>query len=341
MIKSVIGVPVTPSEDETSPIPRPCLRLPGPIDHHPKEPLTAKDVGKMHVFVRNYVGGLRKTNGDFAASRVWKKYVDECAPIMLSFLYEHKMSEKEAIADSYFCSLEDVLPSSLLGRRKRCPSCGCDEKDMKIFEEDGGLFCDCGIMYSVIQPVTKTPDHIKSKGGYCNYNNFINRLSIFQCEKNNEIPAQLYADLEKYYLSIGINCSEIRSQQPTPEGKKKGTSVESLCLALKTIKHTKYYWAIDGILVDLWGWRKHDISPYKQKMLDDYVETQKVYDEISTRSSSLNINLRLYWHLKIVGYPYCSIDMFRIPSTKDSLDYNCSMFRQMCQRSGLKYYKLE
>ena len=73
--------------------------------------------------------------------------------------------------------------------------------------------------------------------------------------------------------------------------------------------------------------------------MEDYMTTQQIYNSIphKDRNASLNIQFRLFVHLKAIGYP-CTKEDFKIQTSRDSLEFHQEMWKIMCEKTGLKFY---
>jgi hypothetical protein len=109
--------------------------------------------------------------------------------------------------------------------------------------------------------------------------------------------------------------------------------------ALNETNNSAYYEDINLILHLYWGWSLPDISQLEDRIMEDYITTQQIYNAIPNkdRDASLNIQFRLFVHLKAVDYP-CTKDDFKIQTSRDSLIFHNEMWKIMCEKSGVKYY---
>ena len=282
----------------------------------------------FHDAVRQTIGNKRKTNGDDDALVMWKSYLEEADPLLEKFFSSGDPKSRLHIVYSYLFVLNKYIRLNINGAR--CFECHID--NMAYDFDAGGYICECGIFHEDLIPMEAKG----SKSSYSDIQNFEARLKAFQSQRGSEIPSTLICSLEKHFSSKKIDCQKIRDMPCLDNGKKAGTNINMLIEALHMTKNNKYYWAVDGIATELWSWRPHNLSLVIDKIMADYISTQENYVVIRERHSSLNINLRLYWHLRIVGHP-CEISDFRIPITSASIVYNCKMFERMCEMSGIKY----
>jgi len=125
----------------------------------------------------------------------------------------------------------------------------------------------------------------------------------------------------------------------TENGRKKGTSREMMFEALSDTNNSAFYDDINLILHLYWGWELPNISHLEERIMEDYINTQQVYNSIlkKDRDASLNIQFRLYVHLKAVGYP-CTKDDFKIQTSRDSLIFHNEVWKEMCEKTGIKFH---
>jgi hypothetical protein len=162
----------------------------------------------------------------------------------------------------------------------------------------------------------------------------------YQGKQPNKPPEKLYEQLDEYFIKIGKQTGEeIRKLSTTSEGKKKGTSRQLMYEALGETNNSAYYDDINLIMNIYWGWDLPDISDIEEKIMEDYINTQQVYNAIPNkdRNASLNIQFRLFVHLKALDYP-CSKEEFKIQTSRDSLEFHQDMWMIMCEKTGLKFH---
>lgn len=228
-----------------------------------------------------------------------------------------------------------------------CETCDLNVEDMRIDDERGVYVCDCGINFGTVYSVESThidPERIESscKSSYDPRVNFIKRLKSYQGIHSRKITEEFLDELdqysqEKYHLPP---ASEIRKMPPDEYGHRcDQTSVELLKEILKDTNNQIHFEDINPICYKLWGWVVPSIDHLVPKILEDYMKTQEVYKRISPNQSSINVELRLYWHLRIAGHN-CKIEDFKIPYSRNSRKRNSSIFMQMCEETGLEFFPI-
>lgn len=231
--------------------------------------------------------------------------------------------------------------------RYGCTDCGKTVDQMEADEDQGGYYCDCGIqfdhMYSTEAP-HQDPDRIEppSRGAYEARTNFIRQLHRYQGMDDQEIPASLIDTLDAYFQErCGLSpAAEIRMMDMDKWGHRgKETSIKLLEYGLSETNNPDFYKNMDSIAHRLWGWKLHDVSHLEPRILDDYARTEDVRRQIRIKGSSLNVNLRLYWHLRAAGHE-CRLEDFKIPSGDVALKKASMDMRMMCEQAGVEFYPI-
>ena len=204
-----------------------------------------------------------------------------------------------------------------------CPKCGYERENISY-----------NSTYKDIQRV-----NLSNRNNYDDCENFRKALLRFQGKQNHQPPIKLYEQLDDYFVKIKKPTSKDILKIPLLEGRKKGTSREMMFEALSETNNSAYYDDINLILHIYWGWELPDISQLEERIMEDYINTQHIYNAIlqKDRNASLNIQFRLYVHLKAVGYP-CTKDDFKIQTSRDSLIFHNEMWKIMCEKTGIKFY---
>lgn len=185
-----------------------------------------------------------------------------------------------------------------------------------------------------------------SRASYDDLTTYIKRLDAFEGKQRTTPSETLYCILREFFrrnshLIGNLTCEEIKKMPCLANGKKEHTSIAILAESLRATFNSSYYRDIDLIGHRLWGWKLADLTSngLKELLIDDYKRTQKVYDIIKTRESSLNINIRVASHLRSRGFP-CTLSDFKIVSGRESLLYHEECLSQMFEKCGLPYHSL-
>lgn len=260
---------------------------------------------------------------------------------------EERVSVRVEIIERYLHLAKNFIntnivyyPQSKIG----CPVCCQTIDEMEVNEDQGSCYCACGNWFDYIYSTEtphQDPDRIEAnpRSAYEDKTNFTRCINAYQGIQDREIPSSLIEELDEFFRKdCGMPSSAIiKSMSPDEYGHRgKETSIRLLEYGLKETKNTAYYRDMDLIAHLLWGWQLPDISHLVSVILDDYSRTQEVFREIHPIGSSINVHLRLFWHLRARGYN-CRLEDFKIPSNSDTLKRQSAWFKEMCDRTGLTF----
>lgn len=228
-----------------------------------------------------------------------------------------------------------------------CIGCGKDIHKNTVEEDSGLVVCpSCGYERENISHNSTYKDisrvNLYNRNNYDDCENFRKALLRFQGKQTHKPPAKLYSQLDAYFVKIKKPPGADICKLPlTEDGKKKGTSREMMFEALSETNNSAYYDDINLILHVYWGWILPNITHIEDRIMEDYINTQYIYNSISQkdRNASLNIQFRLFVHLKAIGYS-CTKDDFKIQTSRDSLIFHNDMWKIMCEKTGLKFYSV-
>jgi len=236
------------------------------------------------------------------------------------------------IAKDYY----DIDVRRVVKQSNICNICESDLDEVGT-ETESGIECACGYEYILYtsKSVYKDTSRLESNRSSVNYldrENFEKAIDNFGCKQEDKIPKSLYEAVDNHMKSYGMMSSEEIRQMPLNEdGSRGNTSMTLLCSVLKSVGYPEYYKDHRLILHNLWGWEKKDISHIKDVLMCDYDKTQKVFNSLKKdRSSSINVQYRLFRHLQANGYP-CTIDDFRVSATPNILDSHDAIWSLMCK----------
>lgn len=254
------------------------------------------------------------------------------------------ISKRLQIVDSYIKIAAKYIKMDVLWNGNiavTCPCCGADFASMQVDEDYGVHYCDCGYTRECISKLTNYEDASRvsatTQDGYDDFETFERGVQRYEGTYPEKIPDNLYNKLDEYFRLKGFTSrSDILALPHNRRGRKKGTTVVLLCEALGEIGYTNYYNSYNIIGHNYWGWKLPQLSPIRNAIYQDYEDTQKVYERIKTRDSSLNVNIRIYLHLKAKDWD-CEWDDFKVLTSRGSLEYHQQMWKIMCTETGLKY----
>jgi len=322
--------------------------------------LNCVDINSKTLLINKY----KKEIEDLESGTIWESYIEKAKPLLLEYLplagdeikgiitiqtskknkedpniiiERLKIIQKYLLICEYYIklNLHFIIPSI-----NNCPVCS-ESISNWIENEEGITICKCG--YEKILPYSNQSYNdanridIGIKNNYDDLSSFIKRMDAFEGKQDYKLPKELYKQLNKYFISKDLpSTEEIKMYPLLPNGKKDKTSIKLLIEGLLSTNNPTYYKDLEVIAHELWGWKLGCLDNYRENMIKDYKDTQLVYEKIKQRESSLNINLRLFWHLKARGYPCEYID-FKTITSQTSIEYHITMFKEMCRQTGVKY----
>jgi len=311
------------------------------------------------------IAELRREYDELKSGSLWQQYVTAAAPLLCRYAplassetrgivtisVNARISEDSCIvmervriiaayvvvAAQYIdCNIHHVAPPI-----DSCPWCGLCFDIITHDEESGINTCDCGFERLTMSRITSYNDatrvDVGDRNGYEDLSTFIKRMDAYEGQQDYAIPDLLIVQLDEYFVSRGFPSSaDIIAMPLNGEGHKDRTSIALLIDGLIKTNNTAFYKDMELIAHRLWGWPLDQISDIRAGMIADYKATQRVYEIIKERDSSLNINLRLFWHLAARGRPV-QLCNFKIVTSRESLEYHSRMFRVMCEKTGVKF----
>lgn len=242
----------------------------------------------------------------------------------------------------------DIIRENKVGNV--CQTCHQKLEDIDMDEtEDSGIIicpnCNTEKISVVRSRFYKDNDRTNNSGNnYEDRTNFLKVLMRYQGKQPDKPPSELYIKLEHYFSSnklpkISIDGGEpvyvtseyIRNMPLNSEDEKDGTNRSLMCMALRDIGCSGYYDHLNIILNEMWGWKLDDVTHLEDQIMNDYDESQRVYEIIpKDRKSSLNSQFRLYKHLRRLKH-HCKSKNFRIPTTPDILEFHENLWSKICE----------
>ena len=316
-----------------------------------------KEIKKLQSIINDYENNISYNKYISESAHLLEEYNKVASNASKGVVFFKKQAEKEDksiithrlyIIREYIDVAKNYIRLKLnhkMDNKTTCDSCGADISKNLVDEDLGLIICPkCGYERENISYNSTYKDiqrvNLSNRNNYDDCENFRKALLRFQGKQNHRPPSKLYEQLDDYFTRIKKPVSkDILSLPLSEDGKKKGTSREMMFEALSETNNSAYYDDINLILHIYWGWELPDISYLEEKIMEDYINTQQVYNSIvqKDRNASLNIQFRLYVHLKAVGYP-CSKDDFKIQTSRDSLIFHNEMWKTMCEKTGIKFY---
>ncbi len=223
----------------------------------------------------------------------------------------------------------------------KCPGCDRPFTDLHVDDAEGLHSCECGYERENLAKGPSFKDALRvNVGGRNEYEDretFDRALSRIEGTYPDKIPDLLYSQLDAYFTFKGFYTgAQIRELPLLPNGRKQHTSVTVLISGLAETNNADFYKCYPLIAHNYWGWALRDFTTIRARVMQEYDLTQSVYNVIKERDSSLNVNIRVYYHLRAVSYP-CEWEDFKSLTARDSLLYHQKMWKEMCRQTGVVY----
>lgn len=223
-----------------------------------------------------------------------------------------------------------------------CPECGGEL--VEPVAKDQNTHCSrCFLeVASYYTEVSNNDTEIVTKSGYDDRENFLKALHCYQGKQTCSLPASLEQDLDNYFRSYFIPVgSHFRSLPSDEWGRKPGTSRSMMLAALQKIGMNDQYDNLQLICSRYWGWVLPDVSMLESVVMEDYDNTQRVYESLTKdRQSSINTQIRLRFHLMARGHKCAINDEFKLVSSAESVEKQEELLRVMAARTGLRYHPI-
>jgi len=165
--------------------------------------------------------------------------------------------------------------------------------------------------------------------------NFLRAFIRYQGLQPDHPDEDLYYELDAYFARHDRpSGSEIRKLPLNSRGRRGDTDHKMLWNALAQISRSEYYEDANLIGHIYWGWTLPNVMHLKERIIDKYNKTQKVFYQIPPeergRNSSLGTQYRLWRHLQLEGHE-CYMDEFKIAENADSIRTHNRLWRLMCE----------
>lgn len=222
-----------------------------------------------------------------------------------------------------------------------CNGCGLSLAKVATSEE-GTLRCpnpDCQTEHDVIilAKLAKDGARINTTNNTDDesIDNFLRAFIRYQGLQPDHPDESLYEELDTYFSRHDRPSGENVRQLPlNSRGRRGDTDHKMLWNALSQIGHSEYYEDANLIGHIYWGWSLPNVMHLKERIIDKYNKTQKVFYQIPPeergRNSSLGTQYRLWRHLQLEGHE-CYMDEFKIAENPDSLRCHNKLWRLMCE----------
>lgn len=248
-----------------------------------------------------------------------------------------------SLIDKYLDIARDYIQIDIIRNNKR-PSdiCfGCGESIAKIaINEDGTRRCpNCFTEHAVIIMTKLAKDGARLNSGNNtddeSIENFMKTFTRYQGLQPETPDESLYDELDQYFADDPrLSRDNIRKLPLNSRGRRGDTNHLMLRDALSKIGRPEYYDYVNYIGHIYWGWTLPNVMHKKERVIDIYVKTQRVFYQIPAeergRTSSLGTQYRLWRILQLVGHE-CYMDEFKIAENQESLRIHNKLWKLMCE----------
>ena len=165
--------------------------------------------------------------------------------------------------------------------------------------------------------------------------NFLRAFIRYQGLQPDRPDDSLYDELDGYFARHDRPSGEEIKQLPlNSRGRRGDTDHKMLWNALSQIGRSEYYEDANLIGHLYWGWTVQNVMHLKERIIEKYNKTQKVFYQIPPeergRNSSLGTQYRLWRHLQLEGHE-CYMEEFKIAENSESVRTHHRLWRLMCQ----------
>jgi hypothetical protein len=252
------------------------------------------------------------------------------------------------LIDTYLDIASDYIQIDIIRINNRpadiCTGCGISLSQVATSEE-GTVRCpdpECQTEHSVIilTKLAKDGSRINTNASTDDesIDNFLRAFIRFQGLQSDHPDESLYDELDEHFARHDRPSGDEIKQLPLNErGRRGDTNHKMLLDALSSIKRSEYYEDANLIGHIYWGWTLPEAMHFRERMIDKYNKTQKVFYQIPPeergRNSSLGTQYRLWRHLQLEGYE-CYMDEFKIAENAESLRLHNNLWKTMCEQSN-------
>lgn len=290
---------------------------------------------------------LKNEINDYQNNISLNKYISESEDYLKRYNDNLTVEERLDIIDRYLRIAKKYIKieiEKIMDNKFYCQECLADLDELKENKEGLYICPYCNTLNQTLLLNSYSRDLFLSSGSANeDVMNFIKVLDKFEGKNYPHPPDKVYDDLDNYFKSVKFMDRETILNLPlNDQGRKDGTSKKILLVALEKTGNNAYYEEVNYVAYRYWGWKLPDIRKYRQQLINDYQETQKVWKRIRhlfDRRASLGTQFRLYVQLKAIGYDVKQED-FKIQDSTDSLRIHNEAWRMMCEETNIKYYEV-
>lgn len=241
---------------------------------------------------------------------------------------ENTKDERFALIEKFIDVTKKYFPINVNRKRKIIKLCAnCNNSLENIIPEDGIIicpFCNTINLKDNIQYDTtdfekyENPDEVKT-----DKKNFMVAIKKLQGKiVDDNIPNNIINLLDNYFDRVNpkLSRNEILLEKCNKYGIRGMTNLNSMIVALKTLKLNKLYSEVYYICYIYWNWELINLTQEQEEQISkDYDLRNEVYKEIKESNSNINRNYAMYRHLQRLNYDYPP-NYFKITKNCESLD---------------------
>jgi hypothetical protein len=316
---------------------------------------TLESMRKLEVEIKEIESGARlRTYEDLVSSILeeYRSYSGKVKTIVFDVAEEEKYEEIDEdrrrriyLIDTYLDIAAQYIEIDIIRVNTRpsdiCNGCGMSLAKVATTEE-GTIRCpnsDCQTEHNVIimAKLAKDGSRINTNNNTDDesIDNFLRAFIRYQGLQPDHPDDELYDELDAYFARHDRpSGDEIKALPLNSRGRRGDTDHKMLWNALSQIGHSEYYEDANLIGHVYWGWTLPNVMHLKERIIDKYNKTQKVFYQIPAeergRNSSLGTQYRLWRHLQLEGHE-CYMDEFKIAENPESVRLHNKLWRLMCE----------
>ena len=222
-----------------------------------------------------------------------------------------------------------------------CTGCGLSLAQVATSEE-GTIRCpdpECQTEHPVIilTKLAKDGSRINTNSSTDDesIDNFLRAFIRYQGLQPDQPDESLYDELDEFFARHDRpDGEEIKLLPLNIRGRRGDTNHKMLWDALSQIGRSEHYEDANLIGHIYWGWTLPEVMHLRERLIDKYNKTQKVFYQIPPeergRNSSLGTQFRLWRQLQLEGHE-CYMDEFKIAENAESLRLHNRLWRMMCE----------
>lgn len=285
----------------------------------------------------------------------YRKYNGKVKTIIFDVEEEEKYEELDDdlrdrifLIDTYLDIASEYIQIDVIRVNNRpsdiCTGCGISLAKVATSEE-GTIRCpnpDCQTEHNVIilAKLAKDGSRINTNNNTDDesIDNFLRAFTRYQGHQADRPDESLYDELDAYFARHDRpSGEEIKLLPFNTRGRRGDTDHKMLWNALSQIGRSEYYEDANLIGNLYWGWTLPNVMHLKERIIEKYNKTQKVFYQIPPeergRNSSLGTQYRLWRHLQLEGHE-CYMDEFKIAENPESIRTHDKLWRLMCEGSN-------